>query len=633
MATRSTPVRKARRALIWLLVLLVAGAALLGSGKLWWGWGLTPKLALDLQGGTQIILAPKVAAGTTVTQEELDQAVSIIRQRVDATGVSESEISTQGNNNIVVAIPGIPDAATKQRLEASSKLEIRAVLLSSAASTSTSTATPSAGSTATAAATPVPALTQPAIPNPKPSNGSSDQWVTAAAQAQYNSFNCADVDKTDANTADPHKVLVTCDDNSTTKYLLGPAEVEGSAITDAKAGTVTSSAGVSTGQWAVNLTLSSEGSAKMEALSSRLISLTAPKNEFGFVLDGKVLLAPTVQGVTGNPQITGNFSQTSAQSLADQLKFGALPISFVVQSEESISATLGTAQLESGLIAGLIGLALVFIYSLFQYRLLGFVTIASLAVAAAATYIVITFMAWQQGYRLSLAGVAGLIVSIGFTADSFIVYFERIRDELRDGRGLVGAVEAGWKRAIRTIFAAKGVNLLSAVVLYFLAVGDVRGFAVTLGVTTVIDVLVVLLFTHPTLQLLATTRFFSSGHKLSGLDPTALGAIYRGRAQFAVTTEQRRAGASREAVKRQTIAERKAAELAAAADAAPKVIEAAVDTPKANTVEATVDAQQLERAESTKTTNSTPKPKNIGTAQSGQRQQPKRRGGQKGGKR
>lgn len=628
MATRSTPVRKARRALIWLLVLLVAGAALLGSGKLWWGWGLTPKLALDLKGGTQIILAPKLTAGATVTQEQLDQAVSIIRQRVDAAGVSASEISTQGNNNIVVAIPGIPDAATKQRLEASSKLEIRAVLLSSAATTATASASSSATSSATPA--PAPALTQPAIPTPKPSNGSSDQWVTAAAQAQYDSFNCADVDKTDANAADPDKALVTCDATGSTKYLLGPAEVAGTAITNAQASTVTSSAGVNTGQWAVNLTLTSDGGAKMEALSSRIISLTAPKNEFGFVLDGKVLLAPKVEGVTSTPQITGNFTQTTAQSLADQLKFGALPISFEVQSEQSISATLGTAQLQSGLIAGLIGLALVFIYSLFQYRLLGFVTIASLAVAAVATYLVITFLAWQQGYRLSLAGVAGLIVSIGFTADSFIVYFERIRDELRDGRGLVGAVEAGWKRAIRTIFAAKGVNLLSALVLYFLAVGDVRGFAVTLGITTVIDVLVVLLFTHPTLQLLATTRFFSSGHPLSGLDPTALGAIYRGRAQFAVTTEQRRAGASREAAKRQTIAERKAAELAASAEAAPKVIEASVAPAEPETSAASTTAETTpETTVSPSTTNAPAK----STAPSGQRQQPKRRGGQKGGKR
>jgi len=228
---------------------------------------------------------------------------------------------------------------------------------------------------------------------------------------------------------------------------------------------------------------------------------------------------------------------------------------------------LGSSQLASGLLAGLIGLILVVVYSFFQYRLLASVTIASIVVAAVITYLVISILSWREGYRLSLAGVAGLIVAIGFTVDSFIVYFERIRDELRDGRGLVGAVEAGWKRALRTIYAAKGVNLLSAVVLAVIAVGSVKGFALTLGITVVIDVLVVVLFTHPMLQLIATTRFFSSGHPLSGLDPNALGAVYRGRAEFRTSTEARRAGANREAGRRQTIAERKAAE-AAAADAA-----------------------------------------------------------------
>jgi len=204
----------------------------------------------------------------------------------------------------------------------------------------------------------------------------------------------------------------------------------------------------------------------------------------------------------------------------------------------------------------------VLVYSLFQYRLLGLVTIASLIIMGVLTYVVIALMSWRQGYSLSLAGIAGLIVSIGFTADSFIVYFERIRDELRDGRTLPGAVSAGWKRALRTILSAKFINLLSAVVLYVLAVGNIRGFAFTLGLTTVLDVLIVLLFTHPVLQLMAENRFFASGHPLSGLDPEALGAVYRGRAEFRFSAEKRRAGASREAAKRQTIAERKAADLA-----------------------------------------------------------------------
>jgi preprotein translocase subunit SecD len=271
----------------------------------------------------------------------------------------------------------------------------------------------------------------------------------------------------------------------------------------------------------------------------------------------------------GKPQISGSFTQESSKTLADQLKYGALPLSFEVQSTNSISATLGSQQLQIGLIAGLIGLALVALYSLIVYRALGFVIIASLAVMAVLTYITLCILAWRMGFRLSLAGVAGLIVTIGFTADSFIVYFERIRDELRDGKSITGAVEDGWGRAKRTIYISKSINILAAVVLYILADATVKGFAFTLGLTTLIDILIFILFTHPVMQLLARTRFFGGGHPLSGLDPEALGAVYRGRAQFrapvaanAQGAAARRAKRSRgEAERRQTIAERKQAEL------------------------------------------------------------------------
>jgi preprotein translocase subunit SecD len=191
------------------------------------------------------------------------------------------------------------------------------------------------------------------------------------------------------------------------------------------------------------------------------------------VLDGKVLTAPATNAAitNGSAQITGGFTQESSKTLADQLKYGALPIGFQVQSSDTISATLGSTQLMSGLLAGAIGLILVVLYSLFQYRTLGLVTVASLIVAAVLTYLVVTILSWREGYRLSLAGVAGLIVAIGITADSFIVYFERIRDELRDGRGLESAVESAWKRAFRTIIASDAVNFLAAIVLFILAVG------------------------------------------------------------------------------------------------------------------------------------------------------------------
>ncbi|AMB58333.1 protein translocase subunit SecD [Microterricola viridarii] len=561
---KSTPVKKAWRSLSWLAVIIVGLFAINAAGVMWGGGSWTPKLALDLEGGTQIILAPKLESGQTVSQEQLDQAVTIIRQRVNASGVSEAEINTQSGQNIVVAIPGELDDETRNRIQSSSKLELRPVLVAGAPTTQ------GVGGTETPAPTPAPSLE--ATPSVAPSNGSDLNWVTPALQAEYENFDCASTQAESANAAPADKPLITCDTTGTVKYILGPVEVQGANISDASAGMETTQSGATTGRWVINLIFDNQGTKDFAAVSTRLFGLkaTPPLDQFAFVLDGQVLSAPAMNGVItdGRPSISGNFTEASAKALADQLKFGALPISFTVQSSETISATLGSSQLEAGIIAGLLGLLLVVIYTLFQYRLLGMVTIASLVVAGVMTYIVITILSWREGYRLSLAGVAGLIVAIGFTADSFIVYFERVRDELREGRILTSAVEAGWKRAVRTIFASKATNLLAAIVLFLVAIGSVRGFAFTLGVTTIIDVIIVILFTHPMLQLLSRTKFFSSGHPASGLDPQALGAIYRGRAEFrkpsAAIDAKKAASSSREAEKRQTIAERKAAELDAA---------------------------------------------------------------------
>ena len=561
---RTTPVKKAWRSLAWLTVIIALLVGINGAGVAFAGWSWTPKLALDLEGGTQIILAPQLEDGQEVTADQLNQAVSIIRDRIDASGVSEAEITTQGDKNVVVSIPGTPDKATLDRIQSSAKLEFRPVLSTEAAAT---TAVGGDDSTETPAPSDEPSPSLESTPSVSPTDASDTNWITPALADQYKNFDCADLDADGANVAPADQPLVTCDSTGTYKYILGPTEVAGSTISDASSGLVLNSQGVSTGSWGVNIVFDNKGTEEFAAVTTRLYGYGVgdPRNQFAIVLDGRVISAPSTNAAItdGKPQISGSFKQEEAKTLADQLKFGALPIGFEVQSSEVISSTLGSSQLQSGLIAGLIGLILVFGYSLFQYRLLGLVTVASLFVAAIVTYFVIVILSWREGYRLSLAGVAGLIVAIGFTADSFIVYFERIRDELRDGRALVSAVEAGWKRALRTIFAAKAVNLLSAVVLFILAVGNVRGFALTLGVTTIIDVIIVVLFTHPVLQLLATTKYFSSGHKMSGLDPNALGAVYRGRAQFrAPTLAASKTGAAKEAVRRQTIAERKAADLA-----------------------------------------------------------------------
>lgn len=563
---RTTTERKAIRSLVWLLVIIVALIAANGASVLFNNGQWTPKLALDLEGGTQITLAPQIASGEQVTQEQLDQAVAIIRQRVDAGGVSEAEINTQGGQNIVVSIPGEPDAATLQRIQSSAKLEFRAVLIADAASNSTigaegdtvdPTVDPTAPPTAEPTASPAPSVS--------PTDASDLAWITPDLQSSFDSFDCASLDVVGANVAPVDVPLVTCEQDSTVKYILGPVEVAGERIADARSGLISSSTGVTSNEWGVFIEFDADGTQQFRTVTERLVSLVGVQNQFAIVLDGRVISAPrTISAITdGRPQISGNFTEESAKALADQLKFGALPIGFEVQSSETISATLGVSQLQSGIIAGIIGLILVGFYAFFQYRALGGVVVVSLSIAALITYLIITYLSNQQGFRLSLAGVAGLVISIGVVADSFIVYFERIRDELRDGRNVDGAVEAGWKRAFRTILISDVINLIAAVVLFVLAVGNVRGFAFTLGIVTVVDLVVVAMFTHPLMQLLARTSFFGGGHRWSGLDPQALGAVYRGRAQFRApvgVASTKVATSSREAQRRQTIAERKAAE-------------------------------------------------------------------------
>ncbi|MHC3000286.1 protein translocase subunit SecD [Microbacterium sp. HJ5] len=562
MAT-STPVRHAWRALTGLLVITALLAAINALGVYVFqqsSW--TPELALDLQGGTQIVLEAQTEDGASPSEEQMNQAVTIIRQRVDASGVGEADVTTQAGNQIVVQIPGQADEETRNRIEASAQLQLRSVLYTGSPVTSF------VGEDGKETPFPTPDPTLQATPTAEPTDGSDVAWITPKLQAEFLAYDCANPsnDPADAPTDQP---LITCDADGAYKYILGPVELDGSSIDDATFGLQQQN-----GLWAVNLRFDEEGTRIFGEISQRLYGAEPPLNQFAFVLDGYVLSAPSMNAVIlgGDPSITGSFTQETSKVLADQLKYGALPLSFSVESSNSISATLGSQQLQIGLIAGLIGLALVAVYSLIVYRALGFVIIASLAVMAVLTYLTLCILAWRMGFRLSLAGVAGLIVTIGFTADSFIVYFERIRDELRDGKSITSAVEDGWGRAKRTIYISKSINILAAVVLYILADATVKGFAFTLGLTTAIDVLIFILFTHPVMQLLARTRFFGSGHPLSGLDPTALGAVYRGRAQFrepvaatATTAAGRRAVKSRsEAARRQTIAERKQAELAAA---------------------------------------------------------------------
>lgn len=598
-------VKSARRSLIFLLAIIVGLTGLITLGVYRSDATWTPKLALDLQGGTQILLAANQNDGKAVTGEQLDQAVSILRQRVNASGVSEAEITTQGSNHISVAIPGKVDDETLQRIQASAALDFRGVFVEAPAEAGAATPedgaavegdTPAADASADDAAAENAAAEgaaseeaaaedaaaddaetqEPAgdlYPDPLPKDPADQAWLTPALLQEFAEFTCTADSALEVANAPADKPLITCDETGLLKYILGPVELTGDVITDAVSQQqAMPNGGGTTGLWEVAITMNKEGAKSFGKVSTRLFGQQPPLNQFAFVLDGKVISAPTMnaQILDGRPAISGNFTKDSSKVLADQLKFGALPMSFTVQSQEDISSTLGSNQLLGGLIAGLIGLGLVVVYSLFQYRLLGTLTIASLGIAAILTYLLLTFFSWRQGYRLSLAGVAGIIVAIGFTADSFIVYFERIRDQLRDGFGITAAVEGGWKRAFRTVLASDGVNLLAAVVLFVLAVGNVKGFAFTLGLTTIVDVLVVALFTHPMMTLLARTKVYSGGYKFSGLDPRQLGAVYQGRMAFrepvvATKGSAKKVAKSRgEAERRQTIAERKAAEVAGA---------------------------------------------------------------------
>lgn len=594
-STKQTP--RPLRTLIVLGVLIVVAFGALLAGTKWSEASLMPNLALDLEGGTQVILTPVTTDGSKVTDADISEAIKIIRQRVDSSGVSEAEIASQGGNNIVVGLPGRPSEETLELVRHSAQMNFRPVLqarssledwanlteeeqaeyfgeaaedtdvdptdgdeviedggtdvdLDAAADAESDANADSKESSDEATGHDTPA----------PSNPSDLTQITPEIREEFDALRCFGPDSlVVGRSADPNKPLVTCESTedeglesaiTREKYILGPVEIAGTEITRASSG-LSTRGNVTTNDWVVSLEFNRDGSKKFAETTRRLAEQNLQGNQgadvapnrFAMTLDGLVISAPSVTETipNGQAQISGTFTRESSEALANQLNFGALPLTFEVQSEQEISATLGSEQLEKGLIAGAIGLLAVVIYSLFQYRVLGLVTVASLSIAAVVTYIAIALLSWTQGFRLSLPGVAGVIVAIGITADSFIVYFERIRDELRDGSSLAIAIDKGWDRAKRTILASDTVNFLAAIVLYFLAVGGVRGFAFTLGLTTLVDLLVVFCFTHPLLKLVSKTKFFSSGHSWSGLDPRRLGvrsARYVGRGQVATAASR-----------------------------------------------------------------------------------------------
>ena len=638
-----------------------------------------PNLALDLEGGTQIILTPRTAEADEITDEQVDQAIEIIRQRVDSSGVAEAEISSQGASNIVVGLPGEPSEETLNLVRQSAQMRFRSFLTEAGpapidpaqlqeqpedldlddldpqdvqdltdlgengtdeddgsepddgteendgeagggaspgatsatlvqAATDDEGADEGADEGTTQDATPDETAedeapedgpTGPPVPDDvheaafaaadldgdgelsdtpqtEPAHASDQAWITEQVLYDFYTLDCTNPENlVGGGGDDPDKPLAACSVDGASKFILGPMEIPGTDIVTASSGFQVTEGGVVTNNPNVTMEFNAEGSQTFLEVTQRISQpefQQAGTHRFAMVLDGLVLTAPTVTGPIpgGQAEIHGNMTTNSARTLASQLNFGSLPIEFEVQSEEQISATLGSEQLQRGVLAGLIGLALVVVYALIQYRGLAIISLASLSLGGLLTYLVIALMSWQMGYRLSLAGVAGLIVAIGIIADSFIVYFERIRDEVREGRRLPDAVEQGWKRARRTILASDAVNLMGAVVLYFVAVGGVRGFAVTLGLITLIDLIVFVFFTHPFMKVLIRTRFFAEGSKMSGLDPEHLGAVvsaYRGRGQIRTKAEREAVKAGAQEAAGATIAERRRAAALAAVSA------------------------------------------------------------------
>ncbi|OKJ96839.1 preprotein translocase subunit SecD [Streptomyces sp. CB03234] len=550
-----------------LAVILIAIGALIGG--MFWSGDTTPRLGIDLAGGTSITLRAENQPGKpdSINNTNMQTAIGIIERRVNGLGVSESEVQQQGNRHIIVNIPRATDSeAAENQVGTTAELYFRPVLAvagsaplpepsasgsPSATPSGKASTPPSPKASATTqgravtdslkkAPTPKPTATDKPATTPAPQPSASGAAAVAALEKQFTALDCTPDKKTKqvpnpARNSDPAKPTVACGSEGDAKYILGPAEVAGTDVDEAQ--------GVfdpQRGRWIVQLGFTDAGTKKFAATTGKLASQVQPQNQFAISLDGQVVSAPSVSSAIGggSAEISGSFDQQSATELANVLSYGALPLSFEKESVTTVTAALGGEQLKAGLIAGAIGLALVVIYLVVYYRGLSIIALLSLLVSAALTYALMSLLGPAIGFALNLPAVCGAIVAIGITADSFIVYFERVRDEIRDGRTLRPAVERGWPRARRTILVSDFVSFLAAAVLFIVTVGKVQGFAFTLGLTTLLDVVVVFFFTKPLMTLMARTKFFSSGHPWSGLDPRRLGAkppLRRSRRVSAIT--------------------------------------------------------------------------------------------------
>ncbi len=591
-------------ALIVIMLLALVGGNLFSPSQ--WHKDFRVGLGLDLSSGTELSMQATTLSGGIPTAADMNEAKTIILSRVNASGNTGAEVQTQGNDILNVSVPGKTTEQTEKLVSETALLNFRATLLyqpysatpstpaTSASPSASASASPSASASSTAKATPspsasatstastsakiVPAASSSASPtasaSPSASASASPSATSTATAptyfgdpslvnketlATFNKVTCKPGDTTQwkkeagytnpQDYDDPNVQIVSCD-SSGGKYALDVAKVPGTQISTAAAELSTTS-----NQWEVLVTLKGAGATAFANLTEEQAAKYYPNastseddyylDTIAVVLDGNVVTAPETNGAIpgGTFQVTGNFTQADATQLANVLQYGSLPLNFKILTADTVSASLGRAQLVGGLIAAAIGLGLVVIYSFLYYRGLGLVSVFSLVIAGTIALLAVMLLTKYQNFALELAGIAGLIVAIGITADSFVVFFERLRDEVREGKALRPAVEAGWKRARRTILVSDTVSFIAAVLLYYFSIGEVKGFAYTLGLTTIIDIVVVFLFTKPMVTLLARTRFYGNGHPMSGLDPARLGARSNWRSSVRRTQVKRQTGA------------------------------------------------------------------------------------------
>ncbi len=466
-----------RPLLVWAIATVLVCLGALGA-VIALGW--SPALGLDLQGGVSVVYKP----AHNVPQDQLDQAINIITNRVDSLGVAEPNIARQGGN-IIVQLPGVKDQQRAiQLVGQTAQLFFRPVLCTAPPYTA-------------------PPPGQPAPPAGPPSCSPS----VAAGQVDSTLANVPSTPK--GNDNPQATVLLPQKDTSgnvTTRYVLGPAVLNGSVIKTAQAAIPQNGGG-----WQINFTLTSAGSPKFDAMAQQNY-----QKQVAFELDGTVESAPTInaQSFNGQGQITGQFTQGQAQNVALILRYGALPVQLDQQTVQTVSPTLGRDSLHAGLVAGLVGLGLVMLYMIAYYRALGVIVVAGLGLTAALLWAIVSYLGHSNGLALDLSGVIGLIVSIGITVDSYVVYFERLKDEIRAGKTIRSSVDRGFRSAFRTVLAADAVSFIGAAILYWLSVGAVRGFAFYLGLSTLLDVIITYTFTRPMVVMVGRSRLFTEARWL-----------------------------------------------------------------------------------------------------------------------